>query len=266
MKTLTTSALLIVNLMVFSGCKSLPNKPSGPPGTPRWQHSIIGYGVAWDWWQVNPKQLADVIDYVGANTTIIEIDFKKDPQFVANWCKPFRDKKLTVEIIIVNANTESARNRPTSEYQKYVTELIAALKTPDYILMQFVTEPGNRGGDKAKLRDWIKWGSSKWPGKEVQSVRDGWWANDIPADYKEVHWCVDYPNNIHGGNEIVTTDCTPLINVSGNQVYTMSKKFLARKAHFIYYHADWASVKQGKLTQIDYSKLDGIKRAIEEAS
>ena len=253
---------------LISGCSALKSdkkdKPS-VPSAPRWTASFVGYACSWDWHTIKPKQLADVLDYVGANITLIEIDFKKPPQFVADWVKPFRDKKITVEIILVNANTKSARDRSTAEFKKYFNDLKIALKTTDYILMQAVTEPGNRGGDKNKLREWIKYANDNWPGKKVQSVRDGWWGNDFKVDYAEHHWCKDYPENvIKTGNHITTTDCTPLINLPPERVYSMTKKFLKKKAHFIYYHADWASTKPGgKPTQIDYGKLDAIKRAVE---
>lgn len=263
-------ALLALTL-VITGCKTTPDKPIAPPSTPRWTQSIVGYGVAWDWDHQKPKQLADVLDFCGANATLIEIDFRQSPQFVADWCKPFRDKKITVEICVVNFNTASSIAKPTAEFQKYFQDLKAALKTTDYIIMNPGAEPGNRNkpGDKAKVQSWIKYVLDNWSGKTALSTEFEWakpFAGRVT--YQEKHWCKDLTEStVKTGNWINTGDCTPLIGASPQRVFTMTKAALKKRAHWIDYDASWDSLKPGaKPETIDYGRLDAIKRAIEEAS
>lgn len=241
-------------------------KPTPKPSSKRWMHSLIGYGIAWatSWKYINPSELANILNSIGANITVIEIDYRQTPEQVAKWIQPFRDLNIWVNMKLVNWNTKESQDKSEAEYKDYFNRLKTALVNTHMIILDAGTEPGNRGGDKGKIERCMKWAYENWPGVKVLSIRDGWWAQNLKTDFKEEHWC-SIKSKMKTGAWITTTDCSPLINASPDQVYKLTKMACQSKANFIMYHADWSELKEGKRLSIDYGKLDSMKRAIEES-
>lgn len=243
-------------------------KPTPKPASNRWPHSLIGYGLAWplSWPFADSSVLANTLNGCGCNITVLEIDYFRDPAFVAKWVEPFRKLNIWVNLKLVNWNRKSSRDKSEAEYRKYFDDLKKALVNTHMIMLDAGTEPGNDGGDRAKIERCMKYAYDNWSGVKVLSMRKGWWGQNFKTDFKEVHWCKNYPDsNMHGSNEIITTDCSPMINYPASHLYGLVKRCLAKRQNFIMYHADWTDDNAGRATPIGFDKLDAIKRAIAEA-
>lgn len=256
------SAIAVMSI----GCKAdkratLQNNPSHkkPVG------HFIGYATPWDWARQDPTAFANALSNNGLNYTIIEVDFKRDAAFIANWVKPFRDRGITVEIIAVNWNTRNANIHPTSDFMKFVDELKAKVD-PRLIVFQPVTEPGNRGvsNDRGKCESWMKYGYDNWPGAKSICVRDSWWGQNLKgkAQYHEMHLCQEANDRTiwKGSNKISTNDCSPLIEASPATLYRQAKFYLKHKTNWCAYHASW-----GGPVQFDMARIAAIGQAIQES-
>ncbi len=232
----------------------LPKKPIG---------HFIGYATPWDWASQDPNAFANALANHGLNYTIIEIDFKKDTDFIANWVKPFRDKGITVEIIVVNWNTKKVRARSTSDFKKLVDELKDKVGT-QLIIFQPVTEPGSRGGDRRKCEEWMKYGYEIWPGAKVICIGDSWWGQNLKskAQYQEKHLCEEAndKNVWKDSNKISTNDCSPLIEASPETLHKQAKLYLKYRANWSAYHASWNGP-----VNFDEARIKAIGQAIQES-
>ncbi|MBI1883529.1 MAG: hypothetical protein HYS08_04925 [Chlamydiae bacterium] len=224
--------------------------------------SLMGYALPWDWDRVDSQHFADVLYSAGCTATLIEIDNKRDPSFVASWVKPFRGRGITVEVVVMNSNTLSLHQLPVSWFENYLIELEKVLN-PKGVILQPVSEPGNRGGDREKIEHWIEFGLIHWPGPTALSI--GWpWGDRYKnkATYWEEHWCRDFSEKtIRSDSKYInTTDCSTMIDISADRVYQLAKIAVKKKANFIYYHGN----PKGPL-QMDKEKIKALARAIQES-
>ncbi len=256
----TITLIVFTVICMISGCSNPKPKPEPPLKKAR---SLISYATPWDWASQDSKQFARELYKNGLTMTIIEIDFKRDADFVAKWIKPFRDLGITTEIILVNWNTKSVISRPTSDFKKLVDEL--KVKVGSYLVIwQPVTEPGNRGGDRKKCEEWMKYGYDNLPGLKSICIKDSWWGQQYKnkANYYEKHLCkeADDKTIYKGSNKISTNDCTPLIGASPNTLYKQAKLYIKYNQNWSAYHSDWNGP-----VKFDVERIKAIGRAIAES-
>ncbi|MBI1870178.1 MAG: hypothetical protein HYS07_03190 [Chlamydiae bacterium] len=222
---------------------------------PRPHDLLIGYALPWDWDQVDPTELANALNENGLNFTLIEVNGKKDAQFVADWIKPFRERHILVEIIAVNANSLDIIARPTSWFENDVQELIKVVG-PQGVLFEPVSEPGNKGGDQKKIQRWMEYGITQWPGPTVVNIGFEWSEPFIPcANYLEKHHCKDPDSStLEGGLRYIhTTDCRPTLGMDPQRAAIATKAAITLNTHFLLYDGRFSHTHD-----INYSVLKAM--------
>lgn len=226
-------SLTLLSLLI-SGChqgnleKRIHPKPKG---------IFIGYAIPWDWDKVDPVELATALDQNGLNITLIEIDERKNSQFICDWIKPFRQRGIIVEIVLVNGNALGSISQPSEWFENYVQDLKKKVGS-EGIIFQPVTEPGTRGGDREKIQHWIEYGLKEWPGPTVVNIGFEWSAPFVSqANYLEKHYCKD-PNEstiLSGSKYINTTDCMTTLAMDPKRARIATQAAIKRNTNFILY-------------------------------
>lgn len=246
--------LLKFILKLFKKHKGIPK----PPG--KRADILLGLGMPWSWNHADPVALANALYNAGCTATLIEMDlWNTDPGYVANWISPFRQRGITVEIIIINGNSLDLFNHDDAWFNNIVDGLIKKVGY-DRTILQAICEPGNKGGDLDKMRRWMKYAYSHWKG--LTSIGDHW---PVAKEFQhgrtfiERHHCSD-PNESNLINGLNTTDCTLTLSMSPDRAYHSAKAALKVGKHFILYDARF-----DHSGSIDYQTINAIGRAIQES-
>ena len=267
LKFILMFVFLSVMAVISIGCRA-DKRPTPQNNTSHKKPAghFIGYSTPWDWARQNPTSFANALANNGLNYTIIEVDFKRDAAFIANWVRPFRDRGITVEIILVNWNTRNATLHSDSDFYKLVDELKAKVGSNGVIYMP-ITEPGNRNNssrERAKAGAWMRYGYNNLPGAKTICIKESWWGQGFrnQAQYEEYHLCSESNDRTikKGSNKISTNDCTPLIGASPATLYKQAKLYLKHKSSWSAYHANWAGP-----VQFDMERISAIGQAIQES-
>lgn len=245
----------VITLVPSSSCLGHHKKGPGAKPPAKKAPALIGYCNPWTWSEINPDSFAKQLYEAGLTATLIEVDADKDAQFVGRWVAPFRKLGITVEIIAVNWNSEEILGKPDSWYFNLIDGLIKYAGY-DHTILQPVSEPGNRGGDKAKCIRWQRYAYEHWKGQTIVSGTFDW-AKEFRGHGRmpEKHWCSEPNGNmIQGWNN--STDCGPQLSMDERRVRQATRSACDKKINFMLY--------DGYAHQPDQSRIRWMKEEVQK--
>lgn len=259
--------LILIGLAVYFLVLRKPKSKIPKPPKKR-ANILIGYAQPWEchWRKLLSSGqhivLANNLLSTGCTMTLMELDLSSIEDAV-NYASVFLDRDIKVEIIMVNGNSQNVISQSDNWFIDRVEQIKKRLGTRNILFMP-VCEPGNRGGDKAKVQRWMDYGYNHWDGETVVNIGFDWSTPFLSkAHYHEKHHCKMFDDNsaLRGQRYISTTDCGPMINLDSQKTYQLAKACIKKNSHFISYHA---SMNFGSLA-IDWGKIEGLKKAIAES-
>lgn len=182
--------------------------PTGGTAHPR-ATSLIGYGLSDGWKDVNFTAFGSALSANGLTLTGIEhVAGAFQPVTVASserttsFVGAMRRFGVTTLVNIVNANNHFEIEQPDSWFLDQMAQLQAKMG-PEKVILQGVSEPGNRGGDEDKLRRWQRYALERWPGPTATNPGFPYSVNG--GTYQDVHLHSE-PSSLYGGNTINNSD------------------------------------------------------------
>jgi hypothetical protein len=226
------------------GCKgrSRPTDPTGAPepggggSVPGRAPSLIGYGLSDGWPQVSFDGYAGILAANGLTFTAIEhVAGAFQPVTVADvgrttaFVNAMRRRSITTLLNIVNANNHYEIEQPDAWFLGELAGLRSRCG-PALVILQGVSEPGNRGGDLDKQRRWQRFALEQWPG--ATATCPGFPASVDGGQYRDTH-PQSRPRPLPTGNTITNTDGP--WDPSAAEAEEVAKEAAQRRAAFVIY-------------------------------